>query len=60
MGRKMNTLIAWFLISNVGTPAPTYSMPFTTEAECLKVKEFINIKRFDSATKCMKLTVFVH
>ena len=55
----MNTLIAWFLISNIGTPAPTYSIPFATEAECLKVKEFVNTTKFDVATKCMKLKVFV-
>jgi hypothetical protein len=50
-------ITAWFLVSLIGTPAPIFSPPMATEAECLKVKEWIDDKKFSSASKCMQLKV---
>lgn len=55
------TITAWFLITTYGYVVPNYSPPFTTEAECLKVKSYLVTERkLDSDySKCMQLSVFV-
>ena len=50
-------ITVWILVSLSGSPSPTYSPFFANEESCKEVKAYVDRKKFESATRCMKLQV---